>query len=65
MNIFSPSIAPVIIEDYVFVGPRVIIQPGVKIGKGAIVAPEPLLSKIFHLLLSLVVYRQRLLESGN
>ncbi|OGK25566.1 hypothetical protein A3C28_01615 [Candidatus Roizmanbacteria bacterium RIFCSPHIGHO2_02_FULL_39_9] len=35
---FSPSTAPVIIEDYVFVGPRVIIQPGVKIGRGAIVA---------------------------
>lgn len=30
--------APVHIEDYVFVGPRAIILPGVKIGKGAIVA---------------------------
>jgi len=35
---FAPSTAPVIIEDYVFIGPRVIVQPGVKIGKGAIVA---------------------------
>lgn len=29
---------PVEIEDYVFIGPRAIILPGVKIGKGAIVA---------------------------
>lgn len=30
--------APVTIEDYVFVGPRAIILPGVRVGKGAIVA---------------------------
>lgn len=35
---FAPSTAPVVVEDYVFIGPRVIVQPGVKIGKGAIVA---------------------------
>lgn len=35
---FSSSIAPVVIEDYVFIGPRVIVQPDVRIGKGAIVA---------------------------
>jgi len=29
---------PVIIEDYVFIGPRAIILPGVRIGKGAVVA---------------------------
>ena len=29
---------PVLIEDYAFIGPRVIILPGVKIGKGAVVA---------------------------
>jgi len=29
---------PVEIEDYVFIGPRAIILPGVKIGKGAVVA---------------------------
>ena len=29
---------PVVIEDYVFIGPRAIILPGVKIGKGAVVA---------------------------
>ena len=37
-ELFSSSTAPVIIEDYVFIGPRVIVQPGVRIGKGAIVA---------------------------
>lgn len=35
---FSPSTAPITIEDYVFIGPRVIIQPGVRVGKGAILA---------------------------
>lgn len=35
---FSATCAPVTIEDYVFIGPRAIILPGVKIGKGAIVA---------------------------
>jgi len=29
---------PVVIEDYVFIGPRAIILPGVKIGKGAVIA---------------------------
>lgn len=29
---------PVTIEDYVFIGPRAIILPGIKIGKGAVVA---------------------------
>lgn len=42
---FSPSNAPVIIEDYAFIGPRVIIQPGVKIGKGAIVAAGAVVTK--------------------
>lgn len=32
---FDPVEAPVTIEDYVFIGPRAIILPGVKIGKGA------------------------------
>ena len=35
---FIPVNEPVVIEDYVFIGPRAIIQPGVKIGRGAIVA---------------------------
>lgn len=35
---FNPIEEPVEIGDYVFIGPRAIILPGVKIGKGAIVA---------------------------
>lgn len=35
---FHATVAPVEIGDYVFVGPRAIILPGVKIGKGAVVA---------------------------
>ena len=35
---FSARTEPVKIEDYVFIGPRAIILPGVKIGKGAVVA---------------------------
>lgn len=35
---FDPIEAPVEIGDYVFIGPRAIILPGVRIGKGAVVA---------------------------
>ena len=42
---FSPSNAPVIIEDYVFIGPRAIIQPVVKVGKGAIIAAGAVVTK--------------------
>lgn len=35
----------VIIEDYVFIGPRVVILPGVKIGKGAVVAACAVVTK--------------------
>lgn len=35
---FKPTEEPVEIGDYVFIGPRAIILPGVKIGKGAVVA---------------------------
>ncbi len=35
---FSARTEPVEIGDYVFIGPRAIILPGVKIGKGAVVA---------------------------
>lgn len=35
---FDPIEAPVEIGDYVFIGPRAVILPGVKIGKGAVVA---------------------------
>lgn len=34
---FKPVFAPVVIEDYVFIGPRAIILPGVAIRKGAVV----------------------------
>lgn len=37
--------APVTVEDYVFIGPRAIILPGVKIGKGAVVAAGAVVSK--------------------
>ena len=35
---FDPVEEPVEIGDYVFIGPRAIILPGVKIGKGAVIA---------------------------
>lgn len=35
----------VIIEDYVFVGPRAIILPGVRLGKGAVVAAGAVVTK--------------------
>ena len=42
---FNAVSAPVEIEDYVFIGPRAIILPGVKIGKGAIVAAGAVVTK--------------------
>jgi len=42
---FSAKNAPVFIEDYVFIGPRAIILPGVKIGKGAVVAAGAVVTK--------------------
>lgn len=42
---FRPQFSPVTIEDYVFIGPRAIIQPGVTIGKGAIVAAGAVVAK--------------------
>lgn len=36
---------PVEVEDYVFIGPRAIILPGVKIGKGAVVAAAAVVTK--------------------
>ena len=35
----------VVIEDYVFIGPRAIILPGVKVGRGAIVAAGAVVTK--------------------
>lgn len=37
--------APVIIEDYVFIGPRAIILPGITIGKGAVVGAGAVVTK--------------------
>lgn len=42
---FNPTTDSVIIEDYVFIGPRSIILPGVIIGKGAIVAAGAVVAK--------------------
>lgn len=42
---FKPVFAPVEIGDYVFIGPRAIILPGVKIGKGVIIAAGAVVTK--------------------
>ncbi len=42
---FQATIGPVIIEDYVFIGPRAIILPGVTIGKGAVVGAGAVVTK--------------------
>lgn len=42
---FQARLAPVEIGDYVFIGPRAIILPGVKIGKGAVVAAGAVVTK--------------------
>lgn len=42
---FRPVSEEVVIEDYVFIGPRAIILPGVKIGKGAVVAAGAVVTK--------------------
>jgi maltose O-acetyltransferase len=48
-NINSPnyenSFAPVTIKDYVFIGPRAIILPGVTIGRGAVIAAGAVVTK--------------------
>jgi maltose O-acetyltransferase len=42
---FSARIEPVQIGDYVFIGPRAIILPGVRIGKGAVVGAGAVVTK--------------------
>lgn len=42
---FTAIEEPVVIEDYVYIGARVIILPGVKIGKGAVVASGAVVTK--------------------
>jgi len=44
-NDYGNSFGPVEIGDYVFIGPRAIILPGVKIGKGAVVAAGAVVTK--------------------
>lgn len=36
---------PVVIEDYVFIGPRAIILPGVSVGRGAVIAAGAVVTK--------------------
>lgn len=42
---FAAIEVPVVIEDYVFIGPRAIILPGVTIGKGAVIAAGAVVTK--------------------
>jgi len=42
---FAAVTSPVTIEDYVFIGPRAIVLPGVKIGKGAVIAAGCVVTK--------------------
>lgn len=42
---FAARVASVEIGDYVFIGPRSIVLPGVKIGKGAVVAAGAVVTK--------------------
>lgn len=42
---YGNSFGPVEIGDYVFIGPRVIILPNIKIGKGAVVAAGAVVTK--------------------
>lgn len=42
---FSATTAPVNIKDYVFIGPRAIILPGVTVGRGAVVAAGAVVTK--------------------
>ncbi len=42
---YSNSFGPVTIGDYVFIGPRAIILPNIKIGKGAVIAAGAVVTK--------------------
>lgn len=44
-NTFEAITAPVVISDYVFIGPRATILPSVTIGKGAVVAAGAVVTK--------------------
>lgn len=42
---FRAKTSPVVIEDYVFIGPKAIILPGVKIARGAVVGAGAVVTK--------------------
>ena len=42
---FAAAGGPVVIEDFVWLGPRAIVLPGVTIGKGAVVAAGAVVTK--------------------
>lgn len=42
---FHPVLGTVVIGDYAFIGPRTIILPGVKVGKGAVIAAGAVVTK--------------------
>lgn len=42
---FRATFEPVVIEDYVFIGPRAIILPGVTLGKGCVVGAGAVVTK--------------------
>lgn len=42
---FDPIIQPVVLGNYIFVGPRAIILPGVTVGRGAVVAAGAVVTK--------------------
>lgn len=42
---FSAVCAPVEVSDYVFIGPRAIILPGIKIGRGAVIGAGAVVTK--------------------
>lgn len=42
---FVPVIEEVIIDDYVFIGPRAVLLPGIRIGKGAVIAAGAVVTK--------------------
>lgn len=44
-NAFAAQTGAVTVEDYVFIGPRAIILPGVTIGKGAVVGAGAVVTK--------------------
>lgn len=44
-NDFKAHISPVVINDYVFIGPRSIILPGVTLGKGCVVGAGAVVTK--------------------